>query len=114
MPGGVPQSVAMKMIGHETESVYRRYAIGDETMLRDAAEMIAGAASVAVRWCDRDAATTTQGPRLGVHDGLRVSTLAPSVEQFYDEGGAGRAPSGDPGRKPENPACQKPLDMDRL
>jgi hypothetical protein len=41
MPGGVPQSVAMKMIGHETESVYRRYAIGDETMLRDAAEMIA-------------------------------------------------------------------------
>jgi hypothetical protein len=27
----------MKMIGHKTESVYRRYAIVDEAMLRDAA-----------------------------------------------------------------------------
>ena len=34
---GVPRSVAMKMVGHKTESVYRRYAIVDEAMLRDAA-----------------------------------------------------------------------------
>jgi len=27
----------MKMVGHKTESVYRRYAIVDEAMLRDAA-----------------------------------------------------------------------------
>src|ERR1700752_3135313 len=31
----VPRSVAMKLVGHKTESVYRRYAIVDETMLRD-------------------------------------------------------------------------------
>ena len=34
---GVPRSVAMKMVGHKTESVYRRYAIVDEGSLRDAA-----------------------------------------------------------------------------
>lgn len=33
---GVPRSAAMKMVGHKTESIYRRYAIADEGMLRDA------------------------------------------------------------------------------
>lgn len=27
----------MKMVGHKTESIYRRYAITDESMLREAA-----------------------------------------------------------------------------
>ena len=31
---GVPRSVAMKMVGHKTESAYPRYAIVDEAMLR--------------------------------------------------------------------------------
>jgi hypothetical protein len=31
---GVPRSTAMKMVGHRTESTYRRYAIADEAMLR--------------------------------------------------------------------------------
>jgi integrase len=35
---GVPRSTAMKMVGHQTESIYRRYAIQDEAMLREAAE----------------------------------------------------------------------------
>ncbi len=37
----VPRSVAMKMVGHRTESIYRRYAIVDEAMLRDGAEKLA-------------------------------------------------------------------------
>ena len=39
----MPRSVAMKMVGHKTESVYRRYAIVDEAMLRDAAAKLAAA-----------------------------------------------------------------------
>lgn len=38
---GVPRSAAMKMTGHKTESVYRRYAIVDEAMLRESAEKLA-------------------------------------------------------------------------
>ena len=34
---GVPRSAAMKMVGHKTESVYRRYAIVDEATLREGA-----------------------------------------------------------------------------
>ena len=33
----IPRSVAMSVVGHRTESIYRRYAIVDETMQRDAA-----------------------------------------------------------------------------
>jgi integrase len=38
---GVPRSTAMAMIGHRTEAIYRRYAIVDEVMLREAAEKLA-------------------------------------------------------------------------
>jgi hypothetical protein len=38
---GVPRSVAMKLVGHKTESVYRRYAITDEAMLREGAAKLA-------------------------------------------------------------------------
>ncbi len=34
---GVPRSAAMKMVGHKTEAIYRRYAIADESMLREGA-----------------------------------------------------------------------------
>jgi len=37
---GVPRSVAMKLTGHKTESVYRRYAIADDRDLRVAAEKL--------------------------------------------------------------------------
>ena len=40
---GVPRSVAMKLTGHKTESVYRRYAIVDKTQLQEAAVKLAGA-----------------------------------------------------------------------
>jgi len=38
---GVPRSAAMKMVGHKTESIYRRYAIAEEAMLREAAAKLA-------------------------------------------------------------------------
>src|SRR5215472_6976846 len=34
---GVPRSTPMKMVGHRTESIYRRYAIVDEAMLKEGA-----------------------------------------------------------------------------
>jgi integrase len=38
---GVSRSAAMKMTGHKTEAVYRRYAIVDEAMLREGADKLA-------------------------------------------------------------------------
>jgi integrase len=38
---GVPRSAAMAMVGHKTEAIYRRYAIADESMLRDGADKLA-------------------------------------------------------------------------
>lgn len=38
---GVPRSVAMKLVGHRTESVYRRYAITTEADLREGAAKLA-------------------------------------------------------------------------
>lgn len=40
----VPRSAAMAMVGHKTESIYRRYAIVDAGVLRDAASKIDHAA----------------------------------------------------------------------
>ena len=38
---GVSRSAAMKMVGHKTESIYRRYAIVNESDLRRAGEQLA-------------------------------------------------------------------------
>lgn len=37
---GVPRSVAMSIVGHKTESIYRRYAIVDEAMQQEAAALL--------------------------------------------------------------------------
>jgi hypothetical protein len=37
---GVPRGTAMKLTGHKTESVYRRYAIADERDLQVAVEKL--------------------------------------------------------------------------
>jgi integrase len=39
---GVPRSVAMKLTGHKTESVYRRYAIVSDADLREAVQRLTG------------------------------------------------------------------------
>ena len=38
---GVARSAAMKMVSHKTQSIYSRYAIADESMLKDAALKLA-------------------------------------------------------------------------
>lgn len=38
---GVPRSAAMKMVGHKTESIYRRYSIVDAKVLEEAAVKLA-------------------------------------------------------------------------
>ena len=38
---GVPRSVAMQMVGHKTEAIYRRYAIVNDADLRAAADKLA-------------------------------------------------------------------------
>ena len=50
----MPRSVAMKLTGHKTENVYRRYAIVSEADLDSAAVRLAEAAS---RFMPRSAAT---------------------------------------------------------
>jgi hypothetical protein len=40
---GVPRSVAMQLTGHQTESVYRRYAIVSETDLAEGVRKLAAA-----------------------------------------------------------------------
>lgn len=37
----MPRSVAMKLTGHKTEAVYRRYAIADAAVLREGVEKLA-------------------------------------------------------------------------
>ena len=59
---GVPRSDAMAMVGHVTESIYRRYAISDETSLRES-----GAKLAALHQAERkdvEAATAQAQPKL--------------------------------------------------
>lgn len=60
---GVPRSVAMKLTGHKTESIYRRYAIVSETDLAEGVEKLAALHQIL--------STTTQ-------------TYSPKVEREYN------------------------------
>jgi len=64
---GVPRSVAMKMVGHRTEAIYRRYAIVSDADLREAAAKLAqldGAGSPPAA-SEKPAATGTGNAVLG-------------------------------------------------
>ena len=59
----VPRSAAMKMVGHKTESVYRRYAIVDQAMLQEAGDKVGRSSRLTQRvsaplsappWCRSD------------------------------------------------------------
>lgn len=50
---GVPRSAAMAMVGHKTEAIYRRYAIVDAGVLREAAAKIDSAAGTMPGTIDR-------------------------------------------------------------
>jgi integrase len=60
---GVPRSAAMAMVGHRTESIYRRYAIADEGMLKESAVKLA-----ALHALEKSATTVTKGVRPDVKD----------------------------------------------
>ena len=51
---GVPRSVAMKLTGHKTESVYRRYAIVSDADLQDATRRLTGTFTGTVGQSARD------------------------------------------------------------
>jgi len=56
---GVPRSAAMAMVGHKTESIYRRYAIVDSGALKDAAAKIDQAAGTKPGTLTQNAAPAT-------------------------------------------------------
>ena len=69
---GVPRSVAMAMVGHKTESIYRRYAIVDQGMLTDAAQKLSrfhvGSRGLQLRRV-RSARTPSEVESSGYHTG---------------------------------------------
>jgi len=64
---GVSRSAPMKMTGHKTEAVYRRYAIVDEAMLRERPEKLAAYQS---------------GPRKVPECGRRIINIS-SISAFF-------------------------------
>lgn len=52
----MPRSSAMKMVGHATDAIYRRYAIQDEVMLREASAKLEA-------WTDEQATAAKAKPK---------------------------------------------------
>jgi integrase len=60
---GVPRSAAMKLTGHRTEAVYRRYAITDSAMLQEAAVKLATLHAVQANYQSSDKVATLSGEK---------------------------------------------------
>jgi hypothetical protein len=61
---GVPRSAAMRMVGHKTEAIYRRYAIVDEAMMREGAEKLGAFHEADRKEAAEAAARAASGPRI--------------------------------------------------
>jgi hypothetical protein len=81
----VPRSAAMKMVGHKTEAMYRRYAIADESMLREGAvklEALLAAQRGALRVVvplRTDKVSTKSGGVETVREGLSAAEIAERI-----------------------------------
>jgi integrase len=63
----VPRSVAMSIVGHTTESIYRRYAIVDEAMQREAAVRLDA-------WMLQPKSPTAAGTVMTITGGTKAAT----------------------------------------
>jgi len=74
---GVPRSTAMALVGHKTESIYRRYAITDEAMLREGVEKLSKLHEASGAGQDGPAATLGREGSSGT--GLTQSRIGPET-----------------------------------
>ena len=75
---GVSRSDAMKMVGHKTEAIYRRYAIADEKSMKEAAEKL----DLTIRAVNR----LVSGKKLeGVRIGRMYLISRVSVKSYLDK-----------------------------
>jgi integrase len=66
---GIARSAAMALVGHRTDSVYRRYAVADETTLREAGAKLASLSEAAIDRCLATAASTPVCGHSSEHSG---------------------------------------------
>ena len=68
---GVPRAAAMKMVGHKTESIYKRYSIVDHAMLEIGANKLNAAQQAALTPARRPASgggdDKRESPREWIH-----------------------------------------------
>jgi hypothetical protein len=82
---GVPRSVAMAMVGQKTEEVYRRYAIVDEAMIREAAVKMNRGARVRRTSAQRTARRSRRGKSHSMVSSSRAPKLSDRVLADKDE-----------------------------